>query len=53
MSNNILLANIDVVGEHSFGILVLQIKGDANQVSSAMNYFHHNKLSVEILGYVE
>lgn len=50
---NILQANIDTIGTNSFGILILQIKGNASQVDSAIEYFKQHQLSMEILGYVK
>lgn len=53
LTMNILQANIDVIGEHTFGILVLQIKGNTEQIATAFDYFKQNQLQVETLGYVQ
>ncbi len=50
---NILQANIDTIGTHSFGILILQINGSDEQIRSAMDAFAQHQLHMEILGYVK
>lgn len=49
----ILQANIDTIGQNTFGILILQMKGDEDKVGSAMNAFRNYKLHLEVLGYVK
>ena len=50
---NILQANIDTIGTHSFGILILQINGSDEQIRSAFDAFSQHQLRMEILGYVK
>lgn len=50
---NILQANIDTIGQNTFGILLLQIKGDEHKIGAAMNAFKKYQLHLEVIGYVK
>lgn len=49
---NILLANIDVIGNHTFGIMILQMIGEASKQQQVYQYLETQQLNVEVLGYV-
>lgn len=49
---NILQATIDNIGKHTFGVLIVQVKGNEEQITLTLNAFKENQLNVEIIGYV-
>lgn len=49
---NILQANIDAIGDNTFGILTFQMIGDEKQVENVFNFFKKEHLDIEVLGYV-
>lgn len=49
---NILQANVDYVKKHAMGIMVVGIRGDETLFQPAIQYFIHQGVNVEIIGYV-
>lgn len=50
---NILLANIDVIQQQTFGILIIQIHGEDSQLQHVYEVFRQQDIGLEVLGYVE
>lgn len=50
---NILQANIDAIGDNTFGILTFQLMGDPTQIERVYAFFEEAHLEIEVLGYVE
>lgn len=49
---NILQANIDAIGDNTFGILTFQMIGEQTQIDNVFSFFKDEHLDIEVLGYV-
>ncbi len=49
---NIMLANIDAIDKNTFGILIVQLIGNEQQIEQAFSNFTDKGLTVEVIGYV-
>jgi len=49
---NILQANIDAIGQTTFGVLIVELLGDKQQLPQFFTHCQQQNVTVEILGYV-
>ncbi len=50
---NILQANIEIIKGDTFGIMLVGIKGDSNNIDSGVNYLRKHGMTVEVMGYAD
>lgn len=52
VDNHIICAKIDSAGGISFGVLVIEIRGEAANTEKAINFFKNKSIHTQIIGYV-
>ncbi|MFK7822978.1 MAG: methionine ABC transporter ATP-binding protein [Oligoflexales bacterium] len=49
---NILLSNVEYIGNSNIGAMIAQVYGDKDKLSQCLEFFKNENLSVDIIGYV-